>query len=420
MFFNSSEVMNIGIIVDTNFRIPPITGFTYRLYYLSKQLSLDRVSIKIFVCNRSVVNDSCLKLFRDNSGIEFHVIPEDVFYCLEKMEGIIEKNKIDVLQFEDCSSLLRYSRISAKLRKPTCLIMHDVEPSLRKMLGCHQKEIKKSLNESRKACLIANMVVCFSEFDRRELIDKVGVGKDKIILNHLAIDCNEFKRCRSARTVNKIVFVGNMHYEPNKDAVLTILKKVAPKVIGEVKKAKFYFIGMAPNSLRRMASKNIVFTGEVGNLSKFLGGAAVALCPVEKGSGMKVKILNYCAAGLPVITTSLGASGYEKIKSLIVDDDISTYHERVLHLLHNKILARSIGFKNRQSVKEFYSIKSASATMRAAYDYLFTITDSFKATCYRGDVSMPMWLREGRVKKLSNKNYYIIRNGKRVLKKKIA
>lgn len=53
-------------------------------------------------------------------------------------------------------------------------------------------------------------------------------------------------------------------------------------------------------------------------LNEELSTGRIGLAVLFAGSGMKVKILNYCASGLPVITTSVGAEGYENIKSLIV------------------------------------------------------------------------------------------------------
>jgi len=72
----------LGIIIDTALIIPPNTGVTYRLYYLSKATVKQGMSVKLFICNRNIYTAADLKKLFDNSGIEFHLIPENIF-CLQ-------------------------------------------------------------------------------------------------------------------------------------------------------------------------------------------------------------------------------------------------------------------------------------------------------------------------------------------------
>ena len=59
-----SKKITIGIIIDTDIKIPPATGVTYRLYHLSKQLNKNKVNIKIFVCNRNIRKKTDEKYFK--------------------------------------------------------------------------------------------------------------------------------------------------------------------------------------------------------------------------------------------------------------------------------------------------------------------------------------------------------------------
>lgn len=141
----------LGIIIDTALYIPPITGVTYRLYYLSKKLA-DIFNVKIFVCNRMIENQSDAKNLFDCSPVEFHVIPENIFYDVKKMHGLIKRECIDILQFEDSVSVIRYYKIARTLGIPICLEMHDVESTLKDNLGFVNNEIKKSKKFTRDAC----------------------------------------------------------------------------------------------------------------------------------------------------------------------------------------------------------------------------------------------------------------------------
>src|SRR3989344_7326512 len=111
----------IGIIIDTDLKIPPITGVTYRLYYLSRALEKNNVKIKIFLCNREAPPHHGSGILADDSNIEFHLIPEGTFYDPLKLQEIISQHRLDVIQFEDAVSALRYGRLAKKLNIPICL-----------------------------------------------------------------------------------------------------------------------------------------------------------------------------------------------------------------------------------------------------------------------------------------------------------
>jgi hypothetical protein len=51
--------------------------------------------------------------------------------------------------------------------------------------------------------------------------------------------------------------------------------------------------------------------GRVARLQPLLAAADVAVNPVDTGSGSNVKLAEYLASGIPVVTTAVGLRGYE-------------------------------------------------------------------------------------------------------------
>lgn len=417
--------ITLGIIIDTDFTIPPVTGVVYRLYYLSKILTEKGMDVKIFICNRNLKNKKDEKLLYENSQLEYHIIPAVVFYNQSKLFKIIKKNKIDILQFEDAVSVLRYKNIFKILKIPVCLEMHDVESSLKEMLkemlNYCDKDIKKINKISNKACDLASMVICMTPLDYSELVYKIGADKDKLAIIPNPIDPRAFKFFGPNIKSNNIIFIGNMFYRPNQNAALKIINKVIPKVLSANKNAKFYFIGMIPEKMKKFENKNIIFTGKIKNINHYFKKAAIALCPVYEGSGMKVKILNYCAAGIPVITTSIGSSGYEKVKSLIIENKITNYSDIIAGLLKNKKKMLEVGEINRRHIEKYFNIDLFSEKIIKIYqNILQNNTYENKNNLNNYKIPFPLWLSEKRVRKINDKNYYIIKNGKTILKKKIT
>jgi len=415
----SRKKIIIGVIIDTAFKIPPNTGVTYRLYYLSRELSKLGLKVKLFLCNRNIKSDNNLNLLFEKSEIEYHIIPEYIFYDIKKLFSIILKNKPDILQFEDCQTLIRCRRIWSELNIPICLEMHDVEAILKKYLGFSHKEIEEAERITKDACLVSDQVVCMTPLDLKQLVENKLVDKKKINISPNPIDTNEFMFCGPNLKSFNIIFVGNMFYWPNYNAVKLIINEVFPR-LRHIKKLKFYFVGMFPKRLKNINKSNqILFTGSVDNLNKYLRKSSIALCPVKEGSGMKVKILNYCSAGLPVITTKIGASGYENIKSLIVEDDIEKYADIINTLYFKKNNLLRIGKMNRSYVKKYFDIKKIATKMINVYNKLLK---NYKHK-YGFDVNLEnindlLWLKEKRLSIVKNKNYYIIQNGKVIFKEK--
>ncbi len=411
--------ISLGIIIDTDYKIPPVTGVTYRLYYLSKRLTEKGMNVKIFVCNRNLENKNDEKLLYENSQLEYHVIPEAVFYDKLRLLEIIKNQNLDILQFEDAVSVLRYKNIFETLKIPVCLELHDVESSLKEMLNYCDNDINKSNEITKKACNLANVIVCMTPLDYSELINKIGVDKNKLVIIPNPIDLNTFNFFGPNIKSDNIIFIGNMFYWPNKNAALNIINKVVPEVISTNKNVKFYFVGMVPEKMKKLGDESVIFTGKIKNLSRYLEKATIALCPVHEGSGMKVKILNYCAAGIPVITTDIGSSGYEKVKSLITENEIANYPVIISDLLKNKKKIVRIGKSNRKSVEKYFDVNLFSEKIIKIYENILK-NNTYKNKLGNCEVPLPFWLDERRINKSNNKNYYIIKNGKTIFKKKIT
>lgn len=418
---NKQIGLTVGIIIDTSLKIPPNTGVTYRLYFLSKKMAELGMGIKIFLCNRNIKNDKDASILFDKSNIEYHIIPENIFYDNKKLFKIISKSKLDILQFEDCQTLIRCKEIWNLLNIPVCLEMHDVEATLKDYLGFSSKDIKDAEIITKTACSLASQVICMTSLDFNELIIKNSIIKKKLSILPNPINMQDFPFYGPSLEDLSIIFIGNMFYWPNNNAAKFIISKIYPK-LKNIKNLKIYFVGMAPKYFSKYnKNKQIIFTGSVDNLNKYLEMASIALCPITEGSGMKVKILNYCSAGLPTITTNIGASGYEKIKSLIIEDNIENYANIIKNLYFDKKNLFKIGENNRKYLAKNFDINKIAQKTITLYKKVIKNHKQYSILKINSNIiDKPLWLKENRLNSIKNKNYYIIKNGKIIFKEKIA
>lgn len=98
------------------------------------------------------------------------------------------------------------------------------------------------------------------------------------------------------------LFVGAFDYDPNEVAGTVVHDELAP----ELPDIEFLLVGRDPPDVTR---ENVHAPGYVEDLPGVLEAADIAICPLTLGSGTKLKMLDYLAAGLPIVTTDVGAQG---------------------------------------------------------------------------------------------------------------
>jgi glycosyltransferase involved in cell wall biosynthesis len=107
-----------------------------------------------------------------------------------------------------------------------------------------------------------------------------------------------------------LVFHGNFAYPPNVDAAVVLLREVFPRVRAEVPGARVAVVGPnPPAALTALAGEAVEVTGWVDDVRPYLAGAACLVAPIRQGAGMRSKVLEALAAGVPVVGTPVACEG---------------------------------------------------------------------------------------------------------------
>ncbi|HVD09152.1 MAG TPA: glycosyltransferase, partial [Gaiellaceae bacterium] len=106
----------------------------------------------------------------------------------------------------------------------------------------------------------------------------------------------------AVRDPDRIVFTGVMSYAPNVSAAELLAKRVYPRVRAARPSARLAIVGRSPAPrVSALAGPGVEVTGEVPDIRPWLTSSRVYACPMVSGTGIKNKLLEAMASGLPCV-----------------------------------------------------------------------------------------------------------------------
>lgn len=208
---------------------------------------------------------------------------------------------------------------------------------------------------------------------------------------------------RRAKRRNTLVFVGNFHHQPNGDAVRYFCEDVLPLIHRRRADVRLRVIGREiPESLKTFAGSHVELVGFVPSVTPYLESAGVSIAPLRFGAGMKGKIGEAMAHGVPVVTTSVGAQGFGLTpgKDVLIGDTAAEFAESVLRLLQEDELYASISAESREFIRRRFTPEKVAEAVYGVMEGL------------KGRRVKPVWALVG-LKFLAR---YVLRNLRRMWK----
>jgi glycosyltransferase involved in cell wall biosynthesis len=162
--------------------------------------------------------------------------------------------------------------------------------------------------------------------------------------------------------------IGSAGWAPTRNAVERLLDRVWPLVRRELPGARLLLAGhgMAELVLPGSAA-GVEVVGEVESASDFLRGLSVLLYPLGRGSGMKVKVLESIASGLPVVTTPPGAEGIDGGDGVAVETADERLSAATVELLSDPLARRQRGEAARTAFERRYAPGPATEPLAELY-----------------------------------------------------
>jgi polysaccharide biosynthesis protein PslH len=172
------------------------------------------------------------------------------------------------------------------------------------------------------------------------------------------VDIEFFRSAGISKLPGNIVFEGNLSFPPNRDGVLYFCKEMLPSIRDQEPSTRLTLVGKdPPPDICDLRSQFIEVTGYVDDVRSYLDRASVFVCPLRIGAGIKNKILQAWAMGLPVVATNrcTGGLSCEDEFNILIRNRPSEFASAVVELLKNPARALHLGAAGRRTVESSFA-----------------------------------------------------------------
>jgi sugar transferase (PEP-CTERM/EpsH1 system associated) len=310
------------------------------------------------------------------------------------LEHALSEQEFDVVQVESIH-LMTYLEVirTAGYRPLVVCDWHNIESELMKRYSEREPNILKRAYAGKTARLM-------SEFERRAMQEfdaHVAVSqRDAERLRDLNADARVFVVENGVETAyysddrmaaatagsdagandkrNRIIFVGSMDYHANVDGAVSFARDVWPGLHARHSELIFTIVGRDPTpEVRALATDpGVEITGTIDDVRPFYREALAAVVPLKVGGGSRLKILEAMAAGVPVVSTALGAEGLDvhDDADILIADSNEQLAEGIVGLIESKELRQRLSAAGRALVAEHYDWSRLGASLFEIYEDL--------------------------------------------------
>ena len=202
----------------------------------------------------------------------------------------------------------------------------------------------------------------------QQMLQEKWPGKSIQLLSNI-VDISASKTPFAIR--RDFLFIGGFEHRPNIDAVLFFVQKIYPLVIEHLCEAKFYIIGdKAPPEIVALATEKIVVAGLQTDVRPFFESIRLSVAPLRFGAGVKGKINQSMAFGVPVVATSLAVEGMGLAdrEDILVADEPKEFGRALIELYESEELWTRLSENGIRKTRALYSPDAA----RKKIEFLFS------------------------------------------------
>ena len=285
----------------------------------------------------------------------------------EQLEKVLRSNSFDVVQIEGVW-LQTYVQLVRRLA-PNALLnsdWHNIESEVIARYAENVPNLPRRLYARRTFTLLRNQenellrrcdthTVC-SERERQALLER-GLNRNIEVIPN-GVDWPSLALLSDDKSIRRnLLFVGAMDYHANVDAALYFAREIWPSIRERRPDLNLVIVGSkpVPAIVKLGEQPGITVTGTVPDVKPYYQTALAAIVPIRIGGGTRLKILEAMAAGVPVISTAIGAEGLPVTdgKDIFLADTPARFVESAASLNQSYELWQALAAEGRELARTY-------------------------------------------------------------------
>src|SRR6266852_5650558 len=392
---------------------PLNTGAKLRNYHLARVLS-ERAQVSLV----AFTDDPAVTLPSENFYRQIMTVGRDQAYSFRKvlrgalgrtplpllnyttnemkqmLARVLSENDFDFVQVESIHLMAYLPAIRAARSRPLVICdWHNIESELMQRYSERERSFLRRKYARRTARQLGVLEqrashdfdahVTVSDRDRQRLLQLNPAAKAFVIEN--GVDGAQYSdeqiekaytawHSHNASQSPRMLFVGSMDYHANIGGVVDFAREVWPGLHDSRPELVFTIVGRDPATevLELRSIAGIEVTGSVDDVRPYYREAIAAIVPLKVGGGSRLKILEAMAAGVPVISTTLGAEGLEvqRDENILIADTKEQLVDAISSVVENEARRNDLSTAGRALVASRYDWSSLGASLFRAYEDL--------------------------------------------------
>ncbi len=188
------------------------------------------------------------------------------------------------------------------------------------------------------------------------------------------VDVEEHRPLPAPDHGTELLFVGNLAYRPNVDAVVHFCHDILPEVQRQMPQVELMIVGRTPPPMvvDLQRRPGVTVYGTIPDVLPFYRRCLATVVPLRAGGGTRLKILESMALGRPVITTPMGCEGLqvESGRHLLVAGNAGEFAAQTVRAMSDRSLREHLTGQARRLVEEVYDWNAIARELVGQYRQL--------------------------------------------------
>ncbi|MEN4069247.1 MAG: glycosyltransferase family 4 protein [Methanobacterium sp.] len=314
-----------------------------------------------------------------------------------KVMKILKDEKVDIIQISHPSGIFMVNLITKLMRKeiPIAYDAYDAGSNFIMETFVHDPKYSRlerltipvyiRVIEKIVCKYLTDHITSVSEKEAKIFIELYKLKKEKITVIPSGCHILELLDTKFKNNVKEklgidsdrliIFFHGLYSYLNNKEGFEAIENYIAPMFREINEKVLFVMGGTGAPKFERANTKSLGF---IEDLNEVLAIVDIAIIPLTKGTGTKLKVLDYLGVGLPTVTTKKGIEGIDAKNyehAIIVDDINEEFTNAIKYLIDNEQERKRIGANARKLAEEKYDWGKIGEKLDKLYEKILAKKD---------------------------------------------